>query len=234
MKLNSSKPRWYRRLWIFSLSFGAILYYFFIRETCVPKIITVGQQTFIIVYSLLISGVSTIGITRMLLGSRPPQWLNTLWKRLLVGITAALALAGLFALIPLPKFYSTVLQHTVVFLIIPLLIGGRTRITHFLDDRPSLTSVASNLAQETEQDLVLQMSRRKAVFVFVGSSIFVAAGWWSRTYYALVKLGGKQFKQSMKTKYLPQAKRKLHDYRASLEVAKRGGMSSSRFRLGLT
>jgi integrase len=42
----------------------------------------------------------------------------------------------------------------------------------------------------------------------------------SRTYYALVKLGGKQFKQSMKTKYLPEAKRELRAFRASLEVAK--------------
>jgi integrase len=42
----------------------------------------------------------------------------------------------------------------------------------------------------------------------------------SRTYYALVKVRGKQFKQSLKTKDLPEAKRKLRDYRASLEVAK--------------
>ena len=42
----------------------------------------------------------------------------------------------------------------------------------------------------------------------------------SRTYYALVKVRGKQFKQSLKTTDLPEAKRKLRDYRASLEVAK--------------
>jgi hypothetical protein len=190
MKLNPSRPRRYPRLWIFSLTFGAILYYFLIREAFVPKVITPGQQAFIIVYSLLISGIYTIGITRMLLGATPPQWLNTLWKRMLIGMTAALALTGLFALIPLPKFYGNVLQHTVVFLIVPLFIGGRTRITHFLDDRQSSTSITSSQTQETEQDLVLHMSRRKAVFVLVGSSVFVAAGWICIVFFGLGILAG--------------------------------------------
>ena len=42
----------------------------------------------------------------------------------------------------------------------------------------------------------------------------------SRAYYALVKVQGKQFKQSLKTKDLAEAKRKLRDYRSSLEVTK--------------
>jgi integrase len=38
----------------------------------------------------------------------------------------------------------------------------------------------------------------------------------SGTYYAVVKLNGKQFKSSLKTKSLPEARRKLRDYRKDL------------------
>jgi hypothetical protein len=180
MELNSTSLRRYPRLWIFSLIFGAILYYFLIREAFVPKVITPGQQTFILVYSLLLSGVSAICVTRTLPGSGPPQWLDSRWKQRLAGIGAALALTGLLAVLPLPKFYSNVLQHTVVFLVIPFFIGERSRIAHWLEDRPNPPTVASNPVQGTERDVILHLSRRKAVFVLSGSALFVAGGWLMR------------------------------------------------------
>jgi integrase len=44
----------------------------------------------------------------------------------------------------------------------------------------------------------------------------------SRTYYALVKVKGKQHKRSLKTTDLAEAKRKLRDYRAEVEVTTPG------------
>jgi hypothetical protein len=177
---TSSGLRIRPRLWAFCFVFGTPLYYFFIRETCTPKNVTLGEQAFIVGYSLLISGSFAFGTTRMILGLDRSRWLDAPWKRFAAYFVAALALTGLAAVLPLPAFYANILQHTIIFLVLPIFLSGRgwtARNRWF--ERASISSQrAASLVGDGDHDLVLRMPRRKALFLFGASSLFVAIGWW--------------------------------------------------------
>ena len=177
---TSSGPRSHPRLWAFSLVFGTVFYYFFIRETCTPKNVTAGEQAFLVGYSLLVSSTFALGATRMMLGRDRWRWLDSGWKRFAAYFVSAMALTGLAALLPLPAFYGNVLRHTVIFLVLPIFMGGRgwTARNRWLEGASASPQRAASLRGEVDHDVVLPMSRRKAFFLFIGSSVFVATGWW--------------------------------------------------------
>lgn len=160
------------------LAIGWVFFYFFIRQTYAPAAVSPAQYAFLAGYTFLLALSLSVGTTRFLRREGGWSWLDTRGKRIGAYFAGTFVLEAIVFALPFPPFYRNVLGHSAYFLLIPLFLNAQGgRLQRWLEVPRTPGSVAADGALD---ELILTPTRRKAVFVILGGTAFVAAGWFLR------------------------------------------------------
>jgi len=159
------------RIQIFSLALAVPMFYFFLRSYGHAYVRTVTEETFLWAYAVFC-------VLNWRFAISCNQWMcdrfsiSRKQKIALFGIylIAVMLLSSLILWLPFPVFYQSVIHHSITILLVPYIISYSGNVKTTSSSRSLIDSVPA-----TAGDLTFRTRRSRAIFVLLGSTIFVIA-----------------------------------------------------------
>jgi len=148
------------------------LNYFGLRESYRRTDVIWSGNVVLIVLSALIAWNFCFAFkNRELILTVLPAWLRPYGVRFIVYLVFAMALTGVLKVLQLPSFYDSVLGRSVIFFLVPYMLGPRLTWRF-----PEKVGSVDPVLVDSDADLIFKYSPWKALLLVVGGAAFVTVG----------------------------------------------------------